>query len=261
MKLKQYKITLQLLSLLSLAGIVFKTKSFLYQDTVVYDNLIKAGISIATILLVIFINYRHSKIHYVLLATKKPVVNWLLCTPLLLTLMYLVAFTKFSSLKNIGAGIILLVLLAILLAAAAEEFIFRYMGVNYLLNRGFSIRSTALISSFFFAIAHISNISNSDWLSITNQTLIAFMLGIIAFCLVIQSNNFYTGVLFHFLVNIPIGLNRLVPEPEAADSENTILTVLGSLLIIQVVYFPLTVAAFSLYTRLKKIPEKIVASP
>lgn len=246
----QLKHVLYLLLLFILAGIVFKSKTFLYRDRVVYDALIKIGISAATILLVIFINYRHSKLQYVSLQMRKPVVDWLLFTPILLTLLYLVAFTKFTALEQIDTGIIVLILLAILVAAAAEEFIFRYMGTNYLLNRGFSMRSTALISSFFFAIAHISNIMYSDWLSITNQTLLAFMLGIIAFCIVIQSNNFYTGVLFHFLMNIPVGLNRLVPEPETADSDTTILSVVGSLLILQVIYLPLTVAAVGLWRRL-----------
>lgn len=248
---------IKLILLLTLMVLVFKINKTFHNDEVVHDTLGRAINAVGIIVLCIILNKKLNVIHFIGFHRPVKKINWWVILPFFIPFLYIITIHNLQGIGAIPGSYLLSTMIGAFFAAAAEEFVFRQLGANFLLNRGVSLKATALITSLLFALAHITNIANSDWLSITNQTLMASLLGLLMYCLVVESNNLLTSIIFHFLINIPININRLLPSVEEADEPITLMRAFISIVAIQVLYAPVTITAVLMYKRIRQGEAKM----
>jgi membrane protease YdiL (CAAX protease family) len=173
--------------------------------------------------------------------------------PSVLFLAYFLLNTKFFNLLKVDTKTILITFATTLLPVFFEEILFRYFSINFLKCRGFSIKKAGLYSSILFALLHFINISHTNFISVINQSFLAFFLGLLLFSVVRNTNFFYFGLIFHFLINFSNSINGL-QESSGNLVPLSILSAIFSFIAINVVFSPFTILAIWSF---KKIPNDI----
>jgi membrane protease YdiL (CAAX protease family) len=114
---------------------------------------------------------------------------------------------------------ILLILFSTYVAATGEEFIFRGYVFYVLRNANKSVVSSALISTFLFAVIHSINFTrHGDIWSTFNQVVFAFGFGILLSAVFIISKNIWFTGIFHTIVNLPAAFSKFTYVENAVDA-------------------------------------------
>ncbi|NQX76233.1 CPBP family intramembrane glutamic endopeptidase [Gilvibacter sp.] len=121
----------------------------------------------------------------------------------------------------------------------AEELIFRGLLINGYLIRGVKIRQAVFYSAALFGSMHLINLSsNTDTVSVLNQTVMATFMGVFLGAIYIHVRNIYWMGLLHMLINLPSYLKKypntfwMESEALATNEMNLISTLISSFLIL-----------------------------
>lgn len=120
-------------------------------------------------------------------------------------------------------NVVFLALLVTFLGAFIEELLFRGYIQNLLINNQFSVLKSILISSLIFSLFHITNIfRNNDIWSVFNQTILAFIMGILFGSLFIFTKNIMIITVIHFLINVPASLSKYIKNSNILNESELI---------------------------------------
>ncbi len=236
---------------------LFKLKLFFSEYSNFNEAIIKIIVSGIIIFLAIRLNIKFNHFNFIHTLNSKRDLKFEILLVLMLIAIYLLF--SFANKRLIETDIPgwLLLFAAIFLAAAAEEFIFRYYFVNFLVNRKVSIEKAGIISSFLFSIAHLSNILSSEVLSVINQVIFAFFTGLLLFSIMVLFKNLFYSIIYHFLINIPIKVilseNSITTVEEGSNFMNDML----SFFFTHIFFAPFYIVAIVLYKRVAVRQENI----
>ena len=134
-----------------------------------------------------------------------------------------------------------------------EEFFFRilifgyvcYSFNNYSSNLKKNYYKEIIITSLLFALAHLTNIFNSDYdyVSVINQIMIAFLLGIVLQSIFIRFNNIWFNAILHGMINyngeVSNELIKIKDTVSDTDNSTNIFQTLITVLIFSAILFPI----------------------
>ncbi|MBP9793712.1 MAG: CPBP family intramembrane metalloprotease [Flavobacterium sp.] len=109
-----------------------------------------------------------------------------------------------------------------------EEFFFRVLIFGYicLAYSNYHYKNyyrEVILTSFLFAIAHLSGIFNKniDMISIVNQVMFAFLIGIVLQAIMYRFNNIFLNSIIHGLINFNGMLNQKLLKLKRVEEETT----------------------------------------
>lgn len=112
-----------------------------------------------------------------------------------------------------------------------EEYFFRclifgYICYGFMINTGGEPKHNykqVMITSFLFAIVHSSNFFNKEYdsLSVINQIMFAFIMGILLQCIFYINNNIFFNAILHAMINYNSMLSHKLFHNEVASNENS----------------------------------------
>lgn len=132
-----------------------------------------------------------------------------------------------------------------------EEFFFRILIFGYVcyLFKNPNFKSNyykeIIITSLLFATLHLTNIFNSDYdyVSVINQVMIAFLIGILLQCIFIRFNNIWFNAVLHGLINyngaVSEELLKIKTTVSQTDNGNSIGQTFITVLIFSVILIPI----------------------
>ena len=112
---------------------------------------------------------------------------------------------------------IFLVFLAMISKGLAEEVTFRGLLQTYLISKysnKISILQVVCISSAFFALMHISNITRYEFVDVINQVIGAFFFGVFFGAMLIKTANVFVLGVFHGCINFVFKAGSLGPKSD-----------------------------------------------
>ncbi len=165
--------------LLTIIIFTLVSRSLLYNDSDIFNSVIKILSSIFAIIMsyyavvVLKINVTLPKKE----STKHSFYPYFLLLVVLLNIYFITWPRTISDFNFLNVSFLVL---AVFLAAAAEEFIFRYLSYNFLFNLTNKTQKSVLFSSILFALIHLINLKHAvNITSIINQVVFAFFLGVL----------------------------------------------------------------------------------
>lgn len=147
-----------------------------------------------------------------------------------------------------------------------EEFFFRVLIFGYVCylysnSEPYSKKNyykEIIITSLLFAMLHITNIFNSDYdyVSVINQIMIAFLLGLVLQSIFIRTNNIWFNAILHGMINYNGSISEELIKIKSTVSDssdgNSIFQTLITVLIFSVILIPIC------YFLIKKKKNKIM---
>lgn len=215
--------------------------------------LLKVNLYLIVTILFVYLNFRYNSLKIVHLTNFKIKNIKLLVLPCLLFITYFLLNTQFRNLEKLSKQVVLNTFVATFLPVLFEEILFRYFSLNFLLSRNVSIKRAGLFSSFLFALLHLINISHSNYISVLNQSFLAFFFGLLLFTVVQSTNFFYMSIFMHLLMNLSNAINGL-NDVNTGDTTITLLGAIFSFVSINVVFLPFT---FLAVWNFKRIPNSV----
>lgn len=134
-----------------------------------------------------------------------------------------------------------------------EELFFRvlvfgyvcYLFKNFYLNLRTNYYKEIIITSLLFATLHLTNAFNSDYdyISVINQIMISFLLGIVLQCIFIRFNNIWLNAILHGMINYNGASSEELLKIKSVVSDtsnsNSIFQTLITVLIFSVILIPI----------------------
>ena len=257
--MKSLKILTILILIVIFFVFLFQIKTYFYRDFLIYDNCIRTVYALVLITLTVVLNKKLNLNNFVKLRDTSPILkSKSLFLPSIILLIYFWFNTNFENLKTINPSGIVFLFLATFLAASAEEFVFRFFCSNFLLNRGFKLNKTAILTSLLFAFSHLNNIRYANnWASPVNQVSIAFFTGLLFISIIFITQKFWITSVLHFLINTPNAINDLVGDSVKINVVNNFNFVsnLSSVLIVHLIFSPLIIISLFYYKRFNNYPS------
>lgn len=252
--MKSSKILAILILIVIFFVFLFYAKTYFYKDILIYDNCIRTVHALVLITLTVILNKKLNLNNFVKPGDATSILkSKSLFLPSIILLIYFWFNTNFENLKTINQFGIVLLFLATFLSASAEEFVFRFFCSNFLLNRGFKLNKTAILTSLLFAFSHLNNIRYANnWASPVNQVSIAFFSGLLFISIIFITQKFWVSSLMHFLINSPNAINDLVGDSVKINVVNNFNFVsnLSSVLIVHLIFSPIIIISLSYYNKL-----------
>jgi membrane protease YdiL (CAAX protease family) len=122
-------------------------------------------------------------------------------------------------------GFILLAI-ATLIVGFSEELLVRGIAVNSLLNSGYSVLLTGIISSFIFGLLHFINYFNGqDIKKTTVQVIGTILMGLNFYIIFIITGSLWAPIIFHFLFDFSILAMGNKPKLDNADPVANIIAI------------------------------------
>jgi len=180
----------------------------------------------------------------------------------ILIVVYVVHFWSGNMQEYNGpTSLLLLTLAGTLVAASAEEVIFRGYMLNLLKKNGYTLLRSLVISSLIFSLIHIVNIFRyEDVWAILNQVIFAFALGMLFGSVYALTNNLLLVCIFHFFINIPSAVRRIMEVNETEEALST--TTLSENLLSTSFFIILMLPVLSLaYYYIKLVKKRHIISP
>jgi len=252
MNFSRFSTVLILISVVFFFIFLFHCKTYFYKNILFYDNCIRAVHSSFLVVIALIFNKKLNTYNIVKLEFNPFGGLRFIFFPSMLVLIYFFLNTKFENLKTINTSDIFLLFLATFLAASAEEFVFRFFCSNFLLNRGFDLKKTAILTSLLFAFSHLNNIRYANnWASPLNQISIAFFIGLLFASIIFITQKFLITSVLHFLINSPDAINDLVNENENVTANFNFSSNLSSVLLVHLMFAPMIIMALHSYKKIK----------
>jgi uncharacterized protein len=143
------------------------------------------------------------------LTEHKPVQRWVGTLAVIMIVAALLS-TNYSGLANRGLGFTLLLLLSTLMVGAAEEGMFRGIGLTVFRTNGFSEGKVALWSSIIFGLAHASNLISTGPKAFV-QVLITAVAGYVFYLVRRRSGGLLLPAVVHGLWDFSLISSSVVP--------------------------------------------------
>lgn len=196
--------------LLTVGVLAFPTRLLSLSPEMVAAAKIIKGILFITILFVLM--YREGLFRKAILLKRIEPDLWFKLLPILsIIAIYIAYFWYNGSMKyNGSARLLLLTLGGTLIAATAEEIVFRGYIYNLFKKYRYSFIDSLLISSALFSIIHLVNIFRfEDVWAVLNQLIFAFSLGMLFGSIYALTKNLLLMCLLHFFMNIPSSVKSI----------------------------------------------------
>lgn len=186
-------------------------------------------------------------------------------TPLYPALFLVLLFILISvkSYRDFPANIplILAVVGITILRTSAEELICRGVMQSWFMGQGKSPRHSILFSSLIFAFMHVSNILvHGDWVSVINQVIFAFFMGLLFGSVVLMTGNILFSCLLHTLTNLPAAFKKFNPGPDLPELDETAVDSFGDsalqVVVFVIIFSPLIAVAIYYINHRRWMPEQ-----
>lgn len=248
MKLNKNNSIVLLGVLIAIAYIILKVANYYFLLNV--DRILFKNTSyIIAIIIFIILNSRCNKKQLIELSNFNHINLKKTTLSILPFIAYFLINSKFRNLRDININIALITFITTFLPVLFEEILFRYFSLNFLYSRGLTIRKSGFYTSLFFGLLHLINISHSNFISIINQSFLAFFLGMLIFTVIKNSGFFYLGCFLHLLINLSNAINSL-QESNFQNSPITLTNAIISFISINIVFFPFTFLAIRNFNKI-----------
>lgn len=149
----------------------------------------------------------------------------------------------------------------VFLKAFAEEIIFRGLITGWFLKNGVSTRKSILWASLFFAAVHILNYPvHQDWVTLVNQVLFSFFMGLLFGSITRITGNLLIPGLIHTIVNLPSALKRFATPEQVIPAETAVSPGLAddllSIFFYQLIYSPMIILALWYFKQRKWFQDR-----
>ena len=159
-----------------------------------------------------------------------------------------------------GISIIMAIIGITILRTSAEELICRGVMQSWFMGQGKSPKRSILLSSLIFAFMHVSNILvHGDWVSVINQVIFAFFMGVLFGSVVLMTGNILFSCLLHTITNLPAAFKKFNTRPDLPELDETAVVSFGDsvlqVVVFVIIFSPLIVVAFYYINHRRWMPE------
>jgi membrane protease YdiL (CAAX protease family) len=147
-----------------------------------------------------------------------------------------------------------------ILRTSAEELICRGVMQSWFMGKGITPRRSIILASIIFAFMHISNILvHGDWVSMVNQVIFAFLMGLMLGSVTLMTGNILFSCLLHTLTNLPAAFKKYNPVEEIPGVDDTAFVSFGEsllqILMFLIIFSPLILVALYYFNHQRWMPR------